>query len=85
MTDVDAEHIASDACHGGIISVGHVTRIKDAKSMKAANEILFDHLLAQATQSSLKILCSFMTSAQGYPRMSEFGQMLHDKVSSNLW
>ena len=57
------------------------TSIHEAKSTKTANEVLFMHLLQQATLSSLKKLCSIMNSAKGYARMREFGQMLCDKVS----
>ena len=49
--------------------------------MKEANEILFDHLLQQATQSSLEDLCKIMISANGYAKMKEFGQELLGKVS----
>ena len=50
--------------------------------MKAANEILFTHLLQQATQSSLEDLCKIMISAKGYRKMKEFGQKLLGKVST---
>ena len=57
------------------------TSIHEAKSTKTANEIVFMYLLQQAMLSSLKKLCPIMTSAKGYARMREFGQMLHDNVS----
>ena len=50
--------------------------------MKAANEVLFIHLLQQATRSSLEDLCQIMISAKGYRRMKEFGQELLGKVST---
>ena len=49
--------------------------------MRAANEILFTHLLRQATQSSLEDLCQIMISVKGYRKMKEFGQELLGKVS----
>ena len=81
LEKVNAKHIAGKVCHEEIISEEQETMIKQATSVTAANEILFTHLLQQATLSSLKELCSIMTSAKGYARMREFGQMLRDKVS----
>ena len=82
---MNSKHIASEAYHKDIISEEHVTSIKEAKSVKAANEILFDHLLQQATRSSLENLCQIMISANGYAKMKAFGQELRDKVSIFAW
>ena len=81
MEDVDARSIASDAHHKGIIAVEHESMIKNAKSKKEANDVLFTHLLDQATLSSLKKLCSIMINTEGYARMNEFGHMLQKEVS----
>ena len=81
LTDVDAEHIASEARHKGIVPEKHETRIKKAESVTEANEILFTHLLQQATLSNLEDLCQIMISANGYAKMMEFGQKLLIKVS----
>ena len=82
LDNVDAKQIASKARHECIISEEHETRIIEAQSTKAANEVLFTHLLQQTTQPRLKKLCSIMISAKAYARMSEFGQKLLDKVST---
>ena len=58
-----------------------MTRIKEAKSDKEANEILFTHLYKQATPSDLEHLVAIMIGAKGYRRMNEFGKTLRDKVS----
>ena len=81
LTDVDAQHIASEACHQRIISEEHETSIREAKSTKKANEILYKHLCQQATKEKLEKLCRIMTEDEAYAKMREFGQMLQQKVS----
>ena len=81
LTDVDAKHIASEACYQCIISEEHATRISKAESKEKANEILYKHLCRQATKEKLEKLCQIMTKDEVYARMREFGQMLQKKVS----
>ena len=81
LTDVDAQHIASEACYQRIITEEHETSIREAKSKKKANEILYEHLCRQATKDTLEKLCRIMTEDEAYAKMREFGQMLQQKVS----
>ena len=82
LADVDAKHIASEACHENIISKEYETSIRETKSTEKANEILYEHLCQQATKETLEQFCRIMTKDKAYARMRTFGQMLQDKVSN---
>ena len=81
LTDVNAKYIASDTRFGGIIPGEIETEIKEARSRKNANDILFTHLYNQAIPPDLDSLSSIMIGAEGYRKMQAFGKELHDKVS----
>ena len=59
----------------GVISLGVKAAIENEND-EDAKEVLYDHLMNNATWDTLKEYCSVAIAAEGFPRMQELGRKM---------
>ena len=69
----------------GVISEGVIADIQGAKNDDDAKEILYKHLVKNATVNTLKEYCNVATAAEGFPRMQEFGRKMLEMLQLGGW
>ena len=79
-TDMDARDIALELYHDEAIPEGVKTNIQNARDAKSANLLLYDHLLNQASLSTLTNVCGVMSEVEGMDRMKSLGRRMKEEL-----
>ena len=85
MRYVDARAIAQKARMEKIIPEVVEIKINESKSLDAAKQVLFEHLLNQVMLEGLRRFCSIMIESKGYLLMQTFGKGLLAKLEEVRW
>ena len=80
ISDMDAKEIALTLKQIGVIPEGIATDIANARSKKAANEVLYGHLFSQASEDGLKRLFEVCSEEKGYSKMNAFGKDMLEEL-----
>ena len=79
-TDMDARDIALELFLDEAIPEGVKTDIQKARDARSANLLLYDHLLNQASLSTLTSVCDVMSEADGMDKMKSLGRRMKDEL-----
>ena len=84
ISEMDANSVALDLFHFGIIPDGVQERIEKADSQRHRNSTLHKCLLRTCTNDAFMRACDIITSVQGNPKMSALGKDMQRRLESGV-